>query len=81
MYPDGELNWNDSGGEIYRTTKEEGMETFYARLMEEARHQYTLAYIPHGTDPSSDYHTLEVRVKREKVDIRTRQGYFAGQNP
>jgi Ca-activated chloride channel homolog len=72
---------NDSGGEIYRATKEEGMETFYARLMEEARHQYTLAYIPHGTNPGSEYHSLEVRVKREKVNVRTRQGYFTGQNP
>jgi Ca-activated chloride channel family protein len=72
---------NDSGGEIYRTTKEEGLETFYARLMEEARHEYTLAYIPHGTNAGSDYHSIEVRVKRERVNIRTRQGYFTGLNP
>jgi Ca-activated chloride channel family protein len=72
---------NDSGGEIYRTTKQEGLETFYARLMEQARHQYTLAYIPHGTNPGAEYHTLEVRVKRENVDVRTREGYFTGQNP
>jgi VWFA-related protein len=72
---------NDSGGEIYRTTKQEGLETFYARLMEQARHQYTLAYIPHGTNPGAEYHILEVRVKRENVDVRTREGYFTGQNP
>ena len=72
---------NDSGGEIYRTTKQEGLETFYSRLMEEARHQYTLAYIPKGTNAGADYHTLEVRVKRENVDVRTREGYYTGQNP
>jgi Ca-activated chloride channel homolog len=72
---------NDSGGEIYRTTKEEGLETFYARLTEEARHQYTLAYIPRGTNPASEYHSIEVRVKREKVDVRTREGYYSGQLP
>jgi Ca-activated chloride channel family protein len=71
----------DSGGEIYRATKEESFETFYARLTEEARHQYTLAYIPRGTDPSSEYHSIEVRVKRESVDVRTRDGYFTGQLP
>jgi VWFA-related protein len=70
---------NDSGGEIYRTTKEEGLETFYARLMEESRHEYTLAYIPRGTNPGSQYHSIEVRVKREKVNVRTRQGYFTGE--
>jgi VWFA-related protein len=72
---------NDSGGEIYRATKEQAMESFYARLTEEARHQYTLAYVPRGTDPSTDYHTIEVRVKREKVDVRTREGYYTGQIP
>jgi len=71
----------DTGGEIYHATKEEGFEVFYARLTEEARHQYTLAYIPRGTDPSTDYHSIEVRVKREKVDVRTREGYFTGQLP
>jgi VWFA-related protein len=71
----------DSGGEIYRATKEESFETFYARLTEEARHQYTLAYIPRGTDPSSEYHSIEVRVKRERVDVHTRDGYFTGQLP
>jgi Ca-activated chloride channel homolog len=72
---------NDSGGEIYHATKEQSMEDFYARLTEEARHQYTLAYVPRGTDPSSDHHSIEVRVKREKVDVRTREGYYTGQIP
>ena len=72
---------NDSGGEIYRTTREQGLETFYSRLTEQARHQYTLAYIPRGTDPSTEYHSIEVRVKREHVDVRTREGYFTGQIP
>jgi len=72
---------NDSGGEIFHATKEHALEEFYARLTEEARHEYTLAYIPRGTDRNSDYHSIEVRVKREKVDVRTREGYFSGQIP
>jgi Ca-activated chloride channel family protein len=71
----------DSGGEIFHVTKERGLEGFYARLTEEARHEYTLAYVPRGTDRSSDYHTIEVRVKREKVDVTTREGYFTGEIP
>src|ERR1700730_2230664 len=72
---------NDSGGEIFHATKEHSFEEFYSRLTEEARHQYTLAYVPRGSDRSSDYHTIEVRVKREGVDVRSRQGYFTGQIP
>jgi Ca-activated chloride channel homolog len=72
---------NDSGGEIYHATKEESLEEFYARMAEEARHEYTLAYVPRGTDRNSDYHTIEVRVKRAKVDVRTREGYYTGEIP
>ena len=72
---------NDSGGEIFHATKEHSFEGFYSRLTEEARHQYTLAYVPRGTDRASDYHAIEVRVKREKVDVRTRAGYYSGEIP
>ena len=72
---------NDSGGEVFHATKEHTLEEFYSRLTEEARHEYTLAYVPRGTDRSSDYHTIEVRVERKKVDIRTREGYFTGEIP
>jgi Ca-activated chloride channel family protein len=70
-----------SGGEVYHATKEHSFEEFYSRLTEEARNQYTLAYVPRGTDPAAEYHTVEVRVKREGLDIKTREGYYAGQVP
>jgi Ca-activated chloride channel homolog len=70
-----------SGGEVYHATKEQSFGEFYARLTEEARNQYTLAYVPRGTDPAAEYHTIEVRVKREGLDIKTREGYYAGQVP
>ncbi len=70
-----------SGGEVYHATKEHSFEEFYSRLTEEARNQYTLAYVPRGTDPAAEYHTIEVRVKREGLNIKTREGYYAGQVP
>jgi Ca-activated chloride channel family protein len=70
-----------SGGEVYHATKQHSFEDFYSRLTEEARNQYTLAYVPRGTDPAAEYHTIEVRVKREGLDIKTREGYYAGQVP
>jgi Ca-activated chloride channel family protein len=70
-----------SGGEVYHATKERSIEEFYSRLTEEARNQYTLAYAPRGTDPAAEYHTIEVRVKREGLNIKTREGYYAGQVP
>jgi VWFA-related protein len=70
-----------SGGEVYHATKEQSFAEFYARLTEEARNQYTLAYVPRGTDRAAEYHTIEVRVKRDGMDIKTREGYYAGQVP
>jgi Ca-activated chloride channel family protein len=67
-----------SGGEVYHATKEQSFEEFYRRLTEEARYQYTIAYMPRGTDRASDYHTLEVRVKRDGLNIKTREGYYTG---
>jgi Ca-activated chloride channel homolog len=72
---------NDSGGEVFHASKERGLEDFYARLTEEARHQYTLAYVPRGTDRNADYHSIEVRVKRERLEVKTREGYYTGQIP
>jgi VWFA-related protein len=70
-----------SGGEVYYATKEHSFEEFYSRLTEEARNQYTLAYVPRGTDRNADYHSIEVRVKRDGLNIKTRDGYYAGEIP
>ena len=70
-----------SGGETYHAAKEHSFEEFYRLLTEQARYQYTLAYVPRGTDRSSDYHTIEVRVKREGLNIKTREGYYTGATP
>jgi Ca-activated chloride channel family protein len=72
---------HDSGGEVYFAAKRETLEELYARISEEARNQYTLAYIPRGTDRSADVHSIEVRVKREGLTIKTRDRYYAGEIP
>src|SRR6266403_3340760 len=69
---------NDSGGDIYYAVQSAAMERLYSRITEEARHQYTLAYVPHGNYCNADYHKVEVRTTREGVTIKTRQGYYTG---
>jgi len=68
----------DSGGDVYYGLKSRDMEELYSRVTEEARNQYTLAYAPAGTDRSAEYHSIEVRVKREGLTILTREGYYSG---
>ncbi len=72
---------HDTGGAVYYGLKSRAMEELYARVTEEARNQYTLAYAPSGTDRGAEYHSIEVRVRREGLTILTREGYYAGATP
>ncbi len=68
---------HNTGGDIYYGAKSNAFEEFYSRISEQARNQYTLAFSPKG-ERKVDYHTLEVRVRREGLTIRTREGYYGG---
>jgi Ca-activated chloride channel homolog len=72
---------HDSGGDIYFGVKTKAFEQLYARVTEEARNQYTLTYSPHGTDRGKDFHSIEIRVTREGLNIIAREGYYASGIP
>lgn len=72
---------NDTGGDVYYAARRSGLEPLYAKITEEARNTYTLAYVPRGNNRAKEYHTIEVRVKRPDLSIRTREGYFSGPLP
>jgi Ca-activated chloride channel homolog len=67
---------DDTGGDIYYADKSNSMERLYSQITEEARHEYTLAYVPRGTNRNSTYHAVAVRISRAAVTIKTRHGYF-----
>jgi VWFA-related protein len=68
---------HDTGGDIYYGVRQTTFSEFYSRITEEARNQYTLFYSPQG-ESSVDYHNIEVRVRREGLEILTRKGYYGG---
>ena len=70
---------DDSGGDIYYAARSDSMERLYSRITEEARHEYTLAYIPTGNNKHSDYHAVEVQITRPGLTVRTRHGYRSDQ--
>jgi Ca-activated chloride channel family protein len=67
---------NESGGDIYYAAKSDAMERLYSRITEQARHEYTLAYVPRGNNRNSIYHVVEVTTTREGLHVKTRQGYY-----
>jgi VWFA-related protein len=64
-----------SGGDIYFASKSRAMEQIYSRITEQARHQYTLAYVPRGNNLGSNYHRIELRVAGAGFIVQTREGY------
>jgi len=65
-----------TGGDVFLGRSREDLETLYTRLTEQARHQYTLAYVPKRRDPAREYHEIEVRVRRSGLSLIAREGYF-----
>jgi Ca-activated chloride channel homolog len=64
-----------SRGDIYFASKTRAMEQIYSRITEQARHQYTLAYVPVAKNLASNYHRIELRVEGEGLTVQTREGY------
>lgn len=67
----------ETGGDVSYGAKAESFEKFYAQIADQARNQYTLYYSPRG-NPGANYHSIEVRVEREGLNVIARKGYYAG---
>ncbi len=70
-----------TGGDVFYANRRADLEALYAAVTEEARNQYTLAYVPQKTDRSRDYHSIEVRVRRLNLTLLARDGYYAQAKP
>ena len=65
-----------TGGDFFYASKQKELERLYSKLTEQARTQYTIAYVPHDSDRTKDFHSIEVRVKRPELNLLARQGYY-----
>ena len=72
---------HSTGGDIFYGQSLEDIQDLYARVCDQARNQYTLAYSAARTDRSKPYHTIEVRVKRPGLILLTRDGYYLSDKP
>jgi len=70
-----------TGGDVFYASKRAELESLYARVTEQARNQYTLAYVAQKTDRSREYHSIEVRVRRPDLTLLARDGYYAMATP
>jgi len=67
---------HQTGGDVYYALHESDLPSLYAQTSEEARHQYTIGYVPAGTDRGKLYHSIEVRIRRPGLTLLCRDGYY-----
>jgi VWFA-related protein len=64
----------DTGGFVATIAPGDNITSTFRRVLEQFRTTYVLYFTPRGVDPKGS-HTLDVRVKRDKVEVRARRGY------
>ena len=67
----------NTGGDSFFAGNAADLERLYARVTEQARNQYILAFTPEEADRTKDYHSIEVRVRRADLDVSAREGYYS----
>jgi len=66
-----------TGGAAYQVKKPSEIEEVFAKISEELKHLYMIAYQPPANAGDSKWHKIEVAVRGEKdYRIRAREGYF-----
>lgn len=66
-----------TGGMFIATPGGAAMRSAFASIVDELGKQYTIAYEPKNTAKDGKWRTIEVRVARSNLTIRTRKGYHA----
>jgi VWFA-related protein len=66
-----------TGGRFVATPGGQALRDAFTGIAAELGHQYTISYRPQNTVRDGKWRTIEVKVKREGLDVRTRKGYKA----
>jgi Ca-activated chloride channel homolog len=66
---------DESSGRLVETDSYDRLQTLFLEILDEMKTRYVLTYSP--PEPVRDgWHELQVKVKRNGVDVRARRGYF-----
>ena len=66
-----------TGGRLYRPTSFRSLESVYAEIADELRHQYALYYTPTAPARDGRFRRIRVEVTGRDYEIATRVGYYA----
>lgn len=66
----------DTGGLFFPAKRMRALKKAYEKIMEELRHQYSMAYSPLNETRDGRWRKIKVRIKGRDYDVVTRKGYF-----
>ncbi len=66
----------ETGGGFFEVSKKHPLDETFARIQEELRSQYSLAFTPDSGD-SSTYHRVELTTVKADLKVQTREGYYS----
>jgi len=66
----------ETGGTVFPVAATANLSTAFKTVLNEFRSAYVLYYSPRGVDRAG-YHSIEVNVKRDGVQVQARRGYFS----
>ncbi|HLG98478.1 MAG TPA: VWA domain-containing protein [Bryobacteraceae bacterium] len=66
-----------TGGASFDVSEKQPIDAIYTQLQEELRNQYSLGYTPDHAAAGPGYRRIHLAVKRDGVNIQTRDGYYA----
>jgi Ca-activated chloride channel family protein len=67
----------ETGGKLYEASELGALRLASFRVKEELKTQYRLGYIPRNPRQDGRFRRIEVYVRLENVQVRTRKGYYA----
>jgi VWFA-related protein len=65
-----------TGGDYHRPRRFSGLGRSYRDILDELRHQYSIAYTPAPPRPGETWRTIRVEVDASGAEVRTREGYY-----
>jgi Ca-activated chloride channel family protein len=68
----------ETGGRPIEASWDTPLGAVFRRILEEYRQRYVLTFTPEGVKSGDGWHTLEVRLKRRGLTVRSRTRYWSG---
>jgi VWFA-related protein len=68
-----------TGGQLYKLTKDLTLDEVFDRIEEELRSQYSIGYTPDLSDTSGTFRKIELKAKKSGLKVFTRSGYYPAQ--